>query len=141
MNQADKVRQLHNINRAKVSMLTGLSVEELFTMTFESAYSYLKNVMQVDDYGMQHLPQTSEFWAWWRMEWNRVDMIFMSKIRKDLGVGLCAIEDPRYGNLWAMYSKGDLANYYRLYHLVSHDNVHINSAVMSASAHRLIKYL
>ncbi|WP_157494128.1 hypothetical protein [Fulvivirga imtechensis] len=126
---------------AKVSMLTGISQDELSTMRFDAAYTYLEQVMEVDAYGMEHLPKTPQFWAWWCTEWNRIDQIFMYKIRKDLHIGICVIEDPRNGQLWAMYSKADLAKYYRIYHAISHDNIHINSSVMHASAHTMIKEL
>lgn len=141
MNQAKKIRQQHRLTRAKIVTVTGLCIEHINEMYYEGAYDYLRNVLMADDYGLDVLPKTSEFWAWWRTEWHRIDVIFLNNIRTDMKVGKCTIQSPDDATHWAVYSPTDLAAHYIDYHEANHANVYINSAVMQASYHQLIKKL
>lgn len=124
MSLTSKARSHQRLVKAKVSTLTGYSAENLFALTVETAYTYLKQVWRTDAYGMEMLPKTPEFWAWWRIEWARIDERFL----KDM---------ESRPNRDHMYYQ----TYYQHYHRAELDNIHMNSTVMEASAHRLIKQL
>jgi hypothetical protein len=142
MNQADKLRQRNKLLRAKILQLTGISLEDQAEMCFEGAYSYLENVLHTDSYGMQHLPRTSEFWAWWECEWAKIDQLFIDSIRTDLlPTGACVVEHPVSGNHYYAEREEVRAKMFRVYHEANEENMVINSAVMNASAHKLIKEL
>lgn len=138
MSHADTIRLKNKVLAAKIQTLTGISSEDLGELKFNSAYSYLEEILETDDYGMEVIPKTKQFWAWWSIEWGRIDQIFFNNIKTGYRHGLCQIDDPFTGNLKACYNQQDLLNYYLLYHEISEDNLLINAQVMDASCHQMI---
>ena len=134
--QAFKIREQQN--RDAVKKWLKLTDDEASNLFIDTAYDYLKNVLGTDAYGLEHLPKTSEFWTWWRLEWNRIDSIFLNCIREDER-WYCSIVD-RDSSTW--YKVDDvyfLREWYNIYHEASMDNRFINSSVVRAGAHSVIK--
>ena len=124
MSQISKARTHQRLLKAKVSILTGYSADELFNMAVDTAFTYLREIWKTDEYGMEMLPKSPEFWAWWRMEWARIDKLYLDDMK----------HRPNRAHRYYRV-------YYEHYHKAGLNNIFINSAVMEASAHKLIKRL
>ncbi|MEQ9426989.1 MAG: hypothetical protein RJQ09_21385 [Cyclobacteriaceae bacterium] len=50
-----------------------MPLEAIYRLRFETAYTYLEQVLGADVFGLHRLPRTSLFWGHWRREWYKID--------------------------------------------------------------------
>lgn len=73
MSHIEQQRQLFKQNRYKVMKLLRWDEQQYFDFMFESAYTYLEQGMQMDEYWVRALTQVAQFWQFWRNQWNLRD--------------------------------------------------------------------
>lgn len=83
MNQVKRLKAHHKVVKAKVSMRTGLDIEELNLMQFNHAIRFLKETLSISEYGISKLTADRRFWAWWETEWARIDRIYLEHLPAD----------------------------------------------------------
>ncbi len=133
--------------RAMILSMCGLKEEALDNMRFEAAYEYLRVVLGVDAYGIDELPKHGMFWSWWFMQWHKRDLIFLDRLRFEPTLGKYTCRRPhehgeRVNNFqYVLHCPAHFRYFYGLYHCISKGNIYINSAVMEAGYHNLIKGL
>lgn len=123
---------------AEICALTGLSWEELNTIRFDTAYEFLEKVMGVDAYGLEVMPQTSQFWRWWVNQWLRVDELYLTKLRFDLHQGSHFLMMRDNTQVNADTEERRLA-YWKDYHEASTDNYYIDEQLVNLTYHQMIK--
>lgn len=142
MTDLQRYKQREQQQRNELTRMLQCTDEQLNTMVFDGAYDYLQNIFGTDAYGLQHLPKTSEFWAWWRMEWNRIDALFLNAISHKYSAEYpqwyCVIRDRDTDYLHAVYNCNGLRTWYIAYHEASMSNRFLNSSVVRAGAHQMI---
>lgn len=145
MTELQRYIQREQHNRKELMRLLQCTDEQLNHMLFEGAYEYLQHVFRADSYGLEHLPKTHEFWVWWRMEWNRIDTLFLQAISHKYSAEYpqwyCVIRDRDTDDLHAVHSVNGLRTWYITYHKATMGNKFINSSVVRAGAHHLINTL
>lgn len=140
MTNAEAYKKREQENRKAVKNWLKLTEDEMTNLFIDTAYDYLRNVLGTDAYGLENLPRTSEFWSWWRLEWNRIDAIFLCNIRED-DRWYCSIVDRDSNHLYKVDGVAFLRDWYALYHEASMDNRYMNSSVVRAGAHSVIKHI
>jgi hypothetical protein len=138
MTNAQAYKKREQENRDAVKSWLKLTDDEATNLFIDTAYEYLRNVLGTDAYGLEHLPKTSEFWMWWRLEWNRIDAIFLSCLTTD-SRWYATIIDRDTETPYKVANVHDLQKWYEIYHEASLDNRYINSSVVRAGAHSVIK--
>jgi hypothetical protein len=111
--------------------------DDVNILIFEGAYEYLEKIFGTDAYGMKHLPQTAQFWSWWRKEWAKIDSMFVDNV-EDQGDGWTV--RARDNDLCFQFCRDleDLRAEYLYYHEISMNNRYINSEVVRAGAHEIM---
>lgn len=118
--------------------LTGISMDELSVLRFNTAYDFLSEVMGVDAYGLEVMPKTPLFWNWWSTEWMRVDDRFMENLRFDIKQGGYFMVMPDGMQVNADSQARRLACW-KEYHEASNSNYYISRELVELSYHNLIK--
>ncbi|MEO9475840.1 MAG: hypothetical protein ABJG41_09905 [Cyclobacteriaceae bacterium] len=122
----------------QILSLTGLNQEELNELRFNTAYEFLRDIMGVDEYGLEVMPQTPLFWSWWRNEWFRVDERFLSNLRYDTNQGDQYLIMPDRTQACAHSQELRLEGWKR-YHEASETNYYMSREILELSYHKLIK--
>ena len=104
----------------EVQAITGLAQDDISRLQFEAAYEWLQFI-GCDAYGLEHIPRTKEFWSFWRNEWYKIDREFL-----------------RHYLQWG-YS--NTREWYGWFHSVAADHDYLNSTVIHAAYHRVVKDL
>ena len=142
MTRVQEYKQREQRQRAQVVQWLGITEETLNELIYEGAFDYLRNVFGTDAYGMEHLPKTKEFWTWWRMEYNRIDGIFLNAIGHEYlsqyPQWYCVIQKRDSDVFDPIYSVDQLRKEYTKYHEASMRNRFINSSTVRAGAHDMI---
>jgi hypothetical protein len=145
MSLIDQLKQREQRNRTELLTLLKMDEEKLNMSIFEGAYEYLEKVFGTDAYGLKHLPNTAEFWTWWRMEWAKIDSIFLLAIHErvpDMPIYaevLYIIRDrDNERGTTLIKSIRQLREEYYHYHEASMQNRYINSSIMRGGAHNMI---
>lgn len=105
----------------QVMRITGHSEEYLGKHLFENGYAWLEFI-GCDEYGFQNLPHTKEFWGFWKKEWHTMNQHFIYAAERNL-----------------IY--GDMKTWYEKYHEFTEDNRYLNSTLINAAYHQLVKEL
>lgn len=120
MTRAEQLHKEIECTTQEVMEITGLSEDEISRMVFDSAYEWLQHI-GCDAYGLEHVPATKEFWSFWRHEWYKVDRNFIRH--------------------WLQYGNANTRQLYIHFHNASDSNEYLNSAVIHAAYHRVVKDL
>lgn len=146
MTVVQQLKQRNERNRKLLLQLLDITEEQMNEKLFEGAYEYLENIFGTDAYGMKHLPKTSEFWTWWQMEWAKIDSIFIAAIDDATpetyaqdGIMYKVRDRDNERGKWRIKSKEELTDHYLFYHEANMKNRYINSDIMHAGAHAMIK--
>jgi hypothetical protein len=126
-------------NRASLLELLQISEEELNEKIFEGAYEYLKHVFGTDAYGMEHLPQTTQFWAWWKLEWAKIDAVFLAAVEPCKRASWSIRDRDNTNGKYIVYELHDLREHYEYYHEASMANRYLNSDIVRAGMHKMVK--
>lgn len=142
MTQVEQYKRYESDQRKQVLSWLQMGDHQLSELIFEQAYEYLEKVFGTDAYGMEQLPKTTEFWTWWRMEWNQIDRMFLEAIKvqykAEYPEWYCVIADRDTGDLGAVHTVKELHRHYLHYHEASMSNRFINSSTVRAHAHDMI---
>lgn len=143
MSWVAKIKEREIKNREELLHLLKVKESQMSSLFFEVAYEYLENVFGTDAYGVEHIPQTAEFWTWWKMEWAKIDSIFLHAISHDddeaYEGALCILRDRDNVNIKVVIRNiHQLRNAYRIYHEATMQNRYINSGVVQAGMHKMM---
>jgi hypothetical protein len=137
MTNAQAYKKREQENKDKVRSWLEISDADHFDLVVDTAFEYLKNVLGVDAYGLEYLPKSPEFWTWWRMEWNRIDALFLDAIGPHDDC-YASIVDRDSDTRFEVYTADDLLRWYTIYHEASMENRFINAAVVRATAESML---
>lgn len=115
----ERERQARQIerNRQAICTLCNVTPEQINEVCFEHAYAYLEKVIRYDKKGIELLPQTAQFWTWWKMEWYRIDKLFLDDLFGTLSYAIADKPDK----VWEYYLKA---------HRIEPDNEFLNMPQM-----------
>lgn len=119
-----------------IEAYTGLSVGTQAQYRFDQAYSWLEQVLETDQYGLEMLPLQPGFWSWWGSHWTGIDQAFVDSIRVDPS-GMIQVRVAGAENFSRAISEPHLAAIWRDYHSIRY--VKGNQALIRQSFHQYIK--
>jgi hypothetical protein len=138
MTNAQAYKKREQENKEKVLRWLKMSDEDHFDLVVDTALEYLKNVLHVNAYGLEYLSKSTDFWTWWRIEWNRIDTLFLDAL-KPHDDWYVTIIDRDSDRPYKVDSAEDLRSWYSVYHEASMENRFINAAVVRATAESMLK--
>lgn len=127
--------------RKSLLQLLRYSEEDIAILIFEGAYEYLDKVFGTDEFGMSCIPKTSQFWDFWKKEWNHIDSMFVANV----------VEYSNYKLMWTVRARDndeikllcrtveELREQYLYWHEASMSNRFINRDVVKSAAHHMIR--
>ena len=122
----------------QVIALTGIGQLTINELRFETAYTFLQTVIGADEYGMEMLPKTPQFWNWWMNEWLRVDEQYMARLCYDHRMNEHYIVLPGRREVSAHTNRLRLKHWLSL-HDANSDNYPVNRATVERTYHQMIK--
>lgn len=126
-------------NRKLLLELLMITDEELTAKVFAGAFEYLEKVFGTDAYGMEHLPRTPQFWAWWTRQWNDIDSVFLGAIeRHHEGIYIIRSRDNELSR-YCLHSIESLREHHEYYHQAHMNNRYLNSNIVRAGMHKMIE--
>lgn len=137
MTAVEKFKEREVKNRARLREELLYTEEDFAKMIFEGAYQYLEKVFSTDSYGMEHLPKTKEFWAWWKIEWAKIDAVFIGAIEEHNDRTFIRDRD-KANSLWSIQNYKELRDQYAYYHEATMKNRYMNSSLVRAGAHEMV---
>lgn len=121
-----------------IQAYTGITPEVQAQYRFNQAYSWLEQVLETDQYGLEMLPLQPGFWSWWGAHWTGIDQAFIDSIRVDPS-GLIQVRVAGAENFSVAISELHLATIWKDYHSIRY--VRGNQALIRLSFHTYIKNL
>jgi hypothetical protein len=119
--------------RKKIVDLTGYTHDEINTMFFEGAYSFLK-LIGCNDETSTLMASTPQFWNYWQKQWCEIDEMFILKYielqpsPECLQIGI--IQDPENHVHYRVDNAKDLRKWYQMYHECKLSNRCLNSTLI-----------
>jgi len=141
MTLVETIKKREQQNRKTLLELLQISEDDLALQIFEGAYEYLEKVFGTDAYGLTHLPKTSQFWTWWKMEWNKIDHIFVSAVeehRTPKGIAYKVRDRDNTQIYCVCHNVQHLRDEYTYYHEAHMNNRYLNSDIVRAGMHNMI---
>jgi hypothetical protein len=141
MSHIEKIKKQMQEVRTLVVDMCGIDEEQLNELIFNYAYEWLRQTIGHDQFGMQHLPRTGQFWAWWKMEWHKLDQELLFNDQDGI-LQYSYLYNKWFGQLDKTYhinNAADMWQFYKHYHAPENHNFHINTVVLQSYRNLILK--
>jgi hypothetical protein len=133
--------------KSKILQLTGMSEEELFFFQIDCGITYLRDVVQAGEMGVNAMSESKLFWAWWVNHWEKRDrdiyrqlefksnqlVIHTNWVPNAQGDPVCEIE--------VFHNENDFMNFYRFRHNPNRLDIYPHRQIMHESYFRMANNL
>jgi hypothetical protein len=127
--------------RDQVLAICDLQPDALNELQFETALQCLEKVLQSDAHGIAELPKNAAFWAWWREQWYRRDVQFLTSLQWNVDLMKYTCLLPGGNTRVVLLGTSSMQSMYLRYHRVSIDNPLVNNRSIEVSFHCMLKDL